>query len=95
MKTIGIGKVHLQCRLQNDSTVPAVLGDVLFVPDLDGHSLFSWEAISRKGFKMIGYGKSIELETKDGWKVFWTKMEDKAHVIQLVKDKARHASYSQ
>jgi hypothetical protein len=93
MKVTGIGKVHLQCCLQDGSTQPATLEDVLLVPDLDSHGLFSWEAISRKGFKMIGYGKNIELETKEGRKVLWAKMEDKDPVIQLVnrdsEDKAR------
>jgi hypothetical protein len=96
MKVTGIGKVHLQCRLQDGSTQPATLEDVLLVPDLDSHGLFSWEAISRKGFKMIGYGKNIELETKEGRKVLWAKMEDKDPVIQLVsEDKARLVTYTQ
>jgi hypothetical protein len=30
---------------------------------------------------MIGYGKNIELETKEGRKVLWAKMEDKDPVI--------------
>jgi hypothetical protein len=96
MKVTGIGKVHLQCRLQHGSTQPATLEDGLPGPDLDSHGLFSWEAISRKGFKMIGYGKNIELETKEGRTVLWAKMEDKDPVIQLVsEDKARLVAYKQ
>ena len=44
---------------------------------------------------MIGYGNNIELETKDGRKVLWAKMEGKDPVIQIVENKASFTSYSQ
>ena len=53
MAVTGIGKVRLQYHLYDGSTLPATLEDVLLVPDLDSHGLFSWAAIRRKGYKMI------------------------------------------
>ena len=50
MAVTGIGKVRLQCRLHDGLTLPATLEDVLLVPDLDSHGLFSWAAIRRKGY---------------------------------------------
>jgi len=48
MEVTGIGKVHLQCRLQDSSTLPATLENVLLVPELDSHGLFSWAAVDGK-----------------------------------------------
>jgi len=95
MEVTGIGKVQLQCRLQNGSALPATLDNVLLVPELDSHGLFSWAAVRRKGFRMIGEDDDIVLETKAGKKVLWAKMEDNDPVIQLVENKARFTSYFQ
>jgi hypothetical protein len=51
MKVTGIGKVHLQCRLQGGSTQPATLEDVLLVPDLDSPVYFHGKQSVEKGLK--------------------------------------------
>ncbi|KAI0993867.1 hypothetical protein K3495_g14317 [Podosphaera aphanis] len=89
----GKGTVKLYFRNRQNETLCTSLQDVLLVPSFGQTRLFSWKAVSDKGFEMFGEGNDIILKNKSGREVLWAKAGRKAHIIQTVEENAHFSSY--
>lgn len=89
----GKGIVRLNLKNQQGEVISTILNDVLLVPSFGKTRLFSWDAVSRKGYTLIGEGKDIKLRDKNGREVLWAKAGDKVHVVQLKEYNAKFSSY--
>ena len=85
--------VKLNFRNRKQETFSTLLQDVLLVPTFGKTRLFSWNAVSKKGFKMFGEGEDIILKNKSGQEVLWAKAGRKAHIIQIDIENANFSSY--
>jgi hypothetical protein len=54
--TIGRGTIELDLRLSDNTTVAAILNDVLYVPGLLGGNLISESVLKKKGFCITSSG---------------------------------------
>jgi len=57
----GSGTVKLRARLPDRSTKEHILTNVLYSRQLNSTRLFSWTYISRKGYKLLATGNTIQV----------------------------------
>ncbi|KAI0993196.1 hypothetical protein K3495_g14988, partial [Podosphaera aphanis] len=91
----GKGTVRLNLKNRKGEVFSTILQDVLLVPSFKQTRLFSWDAVSRKGYTLFGEGKDIIVKDKTGREVLWAKAGVKAHIIQLEKYNACFSSYNE
>ncbi|KAI1004075.1 hypothetical protein K3495_g4137 [Podosphaera aphanis] len=89
------GTVRLKLLNRQGKIIWTVLYDVLFVPSFGKTRLFSWEAIRKKGFKLLGEGNDLCIIDKNGEEVLWAKAGEQARIVQVKKYEANFSSYTE